>query len=161
MILPYAYLNWYLDQTKQKHMYFVIWAFVGPNYLSFTALLLVCAWWLVLFILKEVWKVTFWFKLTNDATEWSEFEPVTPIECFELKPMTPFGCYNLKPMTPCGCCNLKPMTLFRVLYITKIISFFLFSPKWKSFSNFQLNSCDQYKNTFLLCMIYVYVTGSL
>ena len=38
---------------------------VGPIYLSFTALLPVCAWWLVLFMLKEVWKVTFWFKRVN------------------------------------------------------------------------------------------------
>ena len=72
-----------------------------------------------------------------------------------------FECYNLEPMTPCGCCNLKPMTLFRVLYITKIISFFLFSPKWKSFSNFQVYSCDQDKNVYLLSMVCVYVTGSL
>ena len=28
---------------------------VGPIYLSFTTLLPVCAWWLVLFMLKEVW----------------------------------------------------------------------------------------------------------
>ena len=30
----------------------------------------------------------------------------------------------------------------RVPYITKIISFLLFSPKWKRFSNFQVYSCD-------------------
>ena len=98
-----------------------------------------------------------WWYLTGQ----NSILPMTRTECFEVKPMTPFECYNLEPMTPCGCCNLKPMTLFRVVYITKIISFFPFSPKWKSFSNFQLNSCDQYKNTFLSCMIYVYVTGSL
>ena len=88
--------------------------------------------------------------LTNDATECSELEPVTPIECFDVKPMTPFGC-----------CSLKPMTYFRVLYITNIIIFLLFSPIWKSFSNFEEYSCDQDKNTFLLSIICIYVTGSL
>ena len=49
----------------------------------------------------------------------------------------------------------------RVLYITKLISFLLHSPKWIAFSNFQMYSCDQDKNTYLLSMICVYVTGSL
>ena len=75
--------------------------------------------------------------LTNDATECSELEPVTPIECFDLKPMTPFGCYNLKPMTPYGCCNLKPMTYLECCILWKWLVLYFFLPNEKVFHIFK------------------------
>ena len=75
--------------------------------------------------------------LTNDATEYSELELVTPIECFELKPMTPFGCYNLKPMTPYGCCNLKPMTYLECCILRILLVFYFFRQNEKVFQIFK------------------------
>ena len=75
--------------------------------------------------------------LTNDMTECSELEPVTPIECFDVKPMTPFGCCNLKPMTPYECCNLKPMTYWECCILRILLVFYFFFQNEKVFQIFK------------------------